>query len=74
MIKMRKEDGRFSRTMIWNGAVIAATSLFGIAVTLLPAIEAVVAPPVFIGIALLVKGIDVYLRQVTSEPMKDDSK
>ena len=70
MIKMRKEDGRLSRTMIWNGVVIAATSLFGIAVTLLPAIEAVVAPPVFIGVALLIKAVDVYLRQITSEPME----
>ena len=71
MIKMRKEDGKLSKTMLWNTAVVIGTSIFGVAVTLLPAIEAIVAPPVFIGVALLIKAVDIYLRQITSEPMKD---
>ena len=71
MIKMRKADGKLSRSMLWNSAVMIGTSIFGVAVTLLPAIETIVAPPVFIGVALLIKAVDIYLRQITSEPMKD---
>ena len=73
-IEMRKEDGTLSKSMIWNTAVMLGTSIFGVAITMLPAIEAIVAPPVFIAIALIVKGIDIYLRQITTQPMKDDSK
>ena len=74
MVSMRKEDGKFSRTMLWNSAVVLATSIFGVAITMLPAIEAIVAPPVFVAIALIIKGVDIYLRQITTEPMKGKEK
>ena len=71
MIEMKKEDGTYSKTMLWNALVIPLTGLFGVAVTMLPAIEAIVAPPVFVGIALLIKAVDVYLRQITTQPMQE---
>ena len=70
MIKMRKSDGTFSKTMLWNSAILFGTSIFGIAITMLPAIEAIVAPGVYVGIALLIKGVDVYLRQITTQPLE----
>ena len=74
MVSMRKEDGKFSRTMLWNSAVVLATSIFGVAITMLPAIEAIVAPPVFVAIALVIKGVDIYLRQITTQPMEGKEK
>ena len=74
MIKMRKEDGTLSKSMVWSTAVMMGTSIFGVAITMLPAIEAIVAPPVFIAIALVVKAIDIYLRQITTQPMENKQK
>ena len=74
MVSMRKDDGKFSRTMLWNSAVVLATSIFGVAITMLPAIEAIVAPPVFVAIALVIKGVDIYLRQITTQPMEGKEK
>ena len=70
MVAMKKADGTYSKTMLWNTAVVLGTSLFGVAATMLPAIEALVAPQVYIGIALMIKGIDIGLRQITTQPMK----
>ena len=69
MIKFKKEDGSFSKTMLWNTAIMGATGLFGIAVNYLPQIANVVSPEAYVGIALVVKTIDMVLRQVTTQPM-----
>jgi len=69
MDALRRKDGKLSRTQVWNSLVIFGTSIFGVAITMLPAIEAIVAPPVFVAIALLIKGVDMYLRELTTQPM-----
>ena len=70
MIEMKKADGTWSKSMLWNAAVVIGTSIFGVAATMLPAIEALVAPQIYIGIALMIKGIDIGLRQITTQPLK----
>ena len=69
MDALRRKDGKLSRTQVWNSLVIFGTSIFGVAITMLPAIEAIVAHPVFVAIALLIKGVDMYLRELTTQPM-----
>ena len=70
MIKMRKADGKLSRSMLWNTVVMIATGVFGVAVATLPEIAAIIKPELYVLVALIVKGIDVGLRQITSEPME----
>ena len=70
MIKMKKADGTVSKTMAWNTVIVIVTALFGVAVVMLPDIEQIVPAELYVIIALLIKGIDVGLRQITTQPMK----
>ena len=70
MVEFRREDGKLSRTAIWNSAWIAITSAFAVAVTMLPEIATIVKPEIVIPLTLVVKGVDLWLRTVTTQPMK----
>jgi hypothetical protein len=70
MIPLNKEDGTLSKTMIWNYVVIMGTSIFGVAVAMLPDIEKVIPPEGYVLIALLVKGVDLGLRTITTQPLQ----
>ena len=69
-VRMRKIDGTYSMTMVWNVIVIVLTAVFGVAVGLLPELEKVIPPEAYVGIALVIKSVDVALRQITSLPME----
>ena len=70
MVEMKKVDGTYSLTMVWNAVVIMATAIFGVAVAMLPDIEKVISPEAYVAIALAVKGVDVGLRQITRMPIQ----
>jgi len=70
MVEMKKVDGTYSLTMVWNVVVIMATAIFGVAVAMLPDIEKVISPEAYVAIALAVKGVDVGLRQITRMPIQ----
>jgi len=72
-ISMKKIDGTYSLTMVWNTVVIILTAIFGVAVATLPEIKDAVPQEVYVVIAIIVKGIDIGLRQITSLPMDKDS-
>jgi hypothetical protein len=69
MVAMRKIDGTYSITMWWNVVIILLTGVFGVAVAMLPELEKVVPPEGYVVIAMVIKGIDVALRQITYLPM-----
>lgn len=66
--RMRKADGTLSKTMVWNAVVITLTSVFGVAVAFLPELHDIVPPEAYVLIAILVKGVDTALRQITTQP------
>ena len=70
MIPLNKEDGTLSKTMVWNYIVIFGTSIFGVAVAMLPDIEKVIPPEGYVFIALVIKGVDVALRTITTQPLQ----
>ena len=69
MLSLRKVDGKLSRTQVWNVAVIVLTSLFTVAVNMLPQIADAIPHNAFLALALFIKTVDMVLRQITTEPM-----
>lgn len=69
MVALRKADGTLSKTMLWNSIVMAATAVFGVGVTLLPEIHTLLTPTQYVLVALIVKAVDIFLRQITTMPV-----
>ena len=69
-IEMKKVDGTYSLTMVWNVYIMGLTLLYGMASVLLPDVEKMVSPDVFAMIAFAVKAVDVFLRQITTMAMR----
>ena len=70
MVEFRREDGKLSRTAIWNSVWMAVAAGFGVAVTMLPEIATIVKPEIVVPLTIIVKGVDLWLRQITTQPMK----
>jgi hypothetical protein len=62
---IRTESGRVSRTQVVNAIVLALGALVGLVPTLREVIPAEVYPWAFVGLSV----VQVFLRQITSEPM-----
>lgn len=70
MVKLKRIDGKVSHTMAWNVVVVILTAVFGVAVVMLPDIEQVISAELYVLIALVIKGVDIGLRQITTMPLK----
>jgi len=70
MVSIRKADGTVSKTMAWNAAAITILGMIGAASEMLPLFQELMKPWHYIAIAIVMRGVDIFLRQITSQPMK----